>query len=1583
MAQPQANFTADPTSGCAPIRVVFTNTSTGATSYRWDLGNGTTSTARDPSTTYFTPGVYTVRLTAYNGTDSNVITRTNFIAVYAIPTVSFEGSPLAGCAPLPVRFTDNSTPGSGTLSNWQWDFGDGNISNQRNPTHIYRGGGLYKVTLTVRNSQGCSNSASRLDYVRVEDSLRAKFGFRVPTSCGVPVTVQFTDSSVGTNIRSWLWDFGDGNTSTARNPLYTYTRAGVFTVRLIITNAAGCSDTLVKTGAVNVGNFTADFALPGTQLCANQWYNFTNTSTFAPNLDSVRWSVNGGPPIRTLNLMYRFPAMGTYSIKMVAVAAGCRDSVTKSITVIGGPQANFTQGATTACRPPLTVTFNNTTVGGTVVRWDFGNGQVSSLPSPTITYDSYGIYDVSLIVRSANGCLDTLRKPGLVRIQQPQIREIKGLPWRGCFPHTHNFEAVVNTPDPVVSWFWDFGDGTTSTQQNPSHTYTQNGVYEVKVAVTTAQGCTDTLVSEIRGGSKPTANFRGEPLLICPEDIVSFTSLSTGTIDEWFWIFGDGGTSFDINPTHQYNDTGWMNVTLIVSHNGCGDTITRRSYLYVTPPIARFLDSADCSNQFERFFTENAIGATVWRWNFGDGNTSEERIVRHVYADTGRYVVQLEVTDGICTHRTSRPVFILDEKANIETTDSGSCTFTKMNFYARGPKTHPQYISKYEWQFNNGPVITTDTNWISQNYTQPQTVRVKLKITDLNGCTDSTVQDIPVRFYGPRANFGPNFQAICAGSTATFSDSSRADASNPIVRWTWDFGNGARQTFTAPPFEQVYPTPGFYDVKLIVQDANGCTDSILKRRAVGVYKPRAGFVSADTLVCVNSPVEFENQSTGNRLRYLWDFNNSRTDTATNPITRYPQVGRYTITLIATDSIGCRDTLVRPLYITVANARAQFSVSDTFTTCPPLVVNFTNESEYSQQYQWNFGNGNTSGLVSPTHTYTFPGVFTAKLIAIGNGGCRDSATRIIRIQGPQGDIRYGPLTGCPPLRVSFQSTAINTAFYTWDFSDGESDFTPNDNTTHDYLIPGTYVPRLILEDGLGCKLPVPGPDTIRVFGAKAFIAKLPRTDFCDTALISFFDSTITNDVVVRYRWRFGDGTESDQRNPQHFYARPGRYRVTFEVWTANNCYTADTLQVPIIIAAGPRVDFPAPPQACVPASLRFVGQWSNPDTSTVTWSWDFGNGLVSNQANPSVVNYLLPGDYNIRLIATNQYGCADTVAKMIRINDTPRVSASPFSYICFGQEASLQAAGALTYRWDAHPTLSCLTCDAPRARATAAQTIYRVTGTDANGCQSSDTVLVRVKFPGTLTHDPGDTICIGESVQLRAQGFEIVRWSPPTGLSNPNINNPVARPTTTTVYTVTGTDSLNCFTQTGQVPIVVYPIPQFDIIESVIRAEIGTQVTLHTTSSPDITRWRWTPPVGLSCNNCPEPVATVGGITMNYECLVSNDGGCTARDAVRLIPICVAENLFIPNTFSPNGDGRNDIFYPRGKGLATIKSMRIFNRWGEVMYERKDFALNDPTAGWDGTNKGVRLTPDVYVYIMEVLCANNEIFNVKGNVTLLR
>jgi PKD repeat protein len=245
-AAPAAAFSASPTSGKAPLNVIFTDKSTGTpTKWQWNFGDGTTSTQQNPTHKYSKSGVYTVSLTVKNAKGSNTVTKTDYITVITKPVSNFTSSVTTGKSPLSVVFTDTST---GIPAVWKWSFGDGTTSTQQNPKHKYSKAGKYTVSLTIKNAVG-SNTATKTDYIKVVTKPVAAFSAS-PTSGKTPLTVTFTDKSTGTPTK-WKWSFGDGTTSTQQNPKHKYSKAGKYTVTLTVTNAAGIN-TVTKTNYITV-----------------------------------------------------------------------------------------------------------------------------------------------------------------------------------------------------------------------------------------------------------------------------------------------------------------------------------------------------------------------------------------------------------------------------------------------------------------------------------------------------------------------------------------------------------------------------------------------------------------------------------------------------------------------------------------------------------------------------------------------------------------------------------------------------------------------------------------------------------------------------------------------------------------------------------------------------------------------------------------------------------------------------------------------------------------------------------------------------------------------------------------------------------------------------------------------------------------------------------------------------------------------------------------------------------------------------------------------------------------------------------
>lgn len=1582
---PVANFTASVVSGCAPLKVDYTDASTGSpTEWLWDLGNGTVSTNPGSASAIYTfPGIYTVKLQVKNAFGEDSITKVDYITVYAKPTVNFSASPTTGCIPLVVNFVDSSNPGSGTIQNWVWDFGDGGSpSIDQNPTHTYISGGSYNVSLFVVNSFGCQQSIITTALINPADSIHADFNYNYTNICNPPTLVDFTNiTTPGTGLL-YSWDFGNGSGSNVKNPSQIYNSTGSYTVRLIADNGKGCADTITK--AISIGNVQAGFSLPQ-GVCVNEPAVMSDSSS--PVAVSATWDFGDGQTGTGLTVTHTYDSVGSYIVTYSANFGGCNSIISKTINVTDKPKAAFSSSSVlTSCTAPLTVQFDNSSTNATNYIWDFGDGSTSTLNTPEHTYTVSGVYTVTLIAISPGGCSDTLAIPKFVRINQPRIYGFTNLPFTGCAPATITMRATIGSPDPVVSYLWDFGDGSTSSVAVPTHTYDSVGTYKVTLSVTTNTGCSTsyTLNSAVVLSPKPVAKFTASPLNVCASQEINFTDQSTGNVDAWLWSFGDGSTGSAQNPVYHYMDTGYFDVKLIVYSNGCSDTAVHKKYVYVAPPVAAFNVLASCDTPFQKSFQDASVAAQSWNWNFGDGFTSPLQNPQHVYSSNGLYNVQLIVKNGACADTIINSTYVIKQTPSFTATplSSNFCKYDSIQFVAQNIDT--TYVAGIRWMFGDysGTIFSKANDTATHKYADTGSYNVKMIINDINGCYDTTQLATPIKILGPKASFTNNL-GTCVDTLFAFTDLSTTDGIHPINKWDWDFGDGTVVSLPGSPFTHRYADSGTYNVQLKVYDTNGCYDSIFTSSAVIIGKPSSDFTVLDSLRCTSSSVGFTEQALGVGLKYNWNFGDGTNGNGAAVNHFYLTEGTYSVTLTVVDTFGCTAQMIKPASVTISNPLAAFTVSDSAARCT-LPVQATSQSQNYNSLSWDFGDGATSILDNPFHLYTVPGVYQLQLIAKGYGECYDTAYHTVELRGPYGTFNFTNNDGCFPLTVSFNATATSTVSYIWDFGDGSSNVTPGNSTTYTYTTPGIFVPILLLQDSSGCRVAIQSSDTAFINGVK------PKFFFnaaigCDSSLVSFTDSSyiIASDPMTSVSWDFGDGGTSSLSKPVHFYKSTGTYLVRQTVNSLAGCVATYTLPVDISVNKAPKLLLTAVDSACVNSNIVFdVSDTAN--VGPLQWLWDLGNG---NQTSTQNLTYIYPTSaiYSVSVTGTDATtGCADTAYHGITILDLPPVYAGVDTSICLNTIASLNASGAVTYQWINSPSLSCNNCSNPLA-APNSTTTYYVTGKDNFGCAATDSVIVTVVKPTKISLSTNsDTLCLGSSLQLIASGAEKYSWQPPTGLSNPNIGNPVASPDISTVYTVIGSDNISCFADTMSVSILVAPLPTFDITDTAVTINVGSSYTITTTSSPDVIAWAWDPATGLNASNVGEPVASPKTNTI-YTGTATNQYGCSVTDNIRFEVLCNNSNVYIPNTFSPNGDGNNEYFLPRGKGLYSIKSMKIFNRWGVPIFERWNFAANTESrdAAWDGTYQGKPQPSDVYVYVIDIICENGSVLTYKGNVTLIR
>ena len=1424
---PVADFSADKVGGCSPIVVNFTDRSTGSpTSWSWDFGNGSTSTRQNPSTTYFTPGTYTVTLTVTNANGSNTIVRTDYITVYDPPSVDFSATNRTGCTPAVVQFSDiSTTPPGTTITSWTWDFGDGSgPSASQNPSHVYRSPGSYTVTLTIRNDKGCSKVITKPNYINPSPGVNISFNYVDPGVCSAPATINYTNNSTGPGTLTYLWDLGNGNTATSFNASTTYTQNGTHTVHLYVTSNQGCDDS--TTATVVVGRVNTSFTIPSS-ICPKASVRFVNTSN--PRPIQANWVFSNGTTDNHFNGVTTFATSGTYTVTLINTYTVCTDTLVRIINVSPAPTLNFVASDTGKCQPPLVVNFTNNSNGSTY-SWDFGdNSPISTQTSPSHTYNNIGNYTVTLIANGSNGCSDTLKKPNYIKISRPVIT-FPDLPKQGCIPYTVNILPNIQTVDTVVYYNWNFGDGSAaSNSPNPTHTYTAPGTYAVTLTITTRDGCTETytLQNAIKVGPKPTANFIANTTSGCADPGIQFTNQSTNAT-QYLWQFSDGTSSTAINPQHTFSDTGRISVTLIAFNNGCGDTLIKNNYVYILPSISKFDYRPDCTNPLLYTFTDRSILANSWHWDFGDGTTyNGQNPPVHSFPALGTYNISLTTTNGSCTYTLTRTIVIATYTPDFVANATVACKPMNVSFTATIPNSG--MFRRLVWDFGDrtAPIDFGQLQSGQHTYTTAGAFTVTLNAIDSFGCSHTITKNNYIRVNGPTANFGALQASGCKGLVVTFTDSTITDGINSIVNWKWDFGDGSSQTYSAPPFQHQYDSIGNYDVKLVVTDSYGCKDSILKREFVKISILKAKY-NADYYSCPGGVVSFQN-NTASYLPYTswWSFGDTNTSTLNSPGHAYADTGRYTVTLVVTDILGCVDTLKKVDSIYISRPKASFSANNLTTYCPPFQAIFTNTSYFYNSSFWDLSIG-TSTQQNPSLYYTNTGTYPIKLVVTSPGGCKDSVTQTLTVNNPNSAfININPKTGCRPLTVNMQAFSPMNSRFVWDFGDGEVIDTTLNAFTHVYDNTGTFIVKVILMEPEGCVLPLTATDSVDIFGVKAKFNVTNRF-FCDSGYVSIIDSTTSRDPIIRYTWNFGDGTQSNSITPNHQYTAPGFYTISLIAQTANGCFdTAVLRQPPIKVVASPLISIRGDSVICANDKINYSGLFMRPDTVIVQWRWQFPNGNTSTQQNPITQQFTQPGTYTIQAIAINSSGCTDTATKSLLVHALPTIT----------------------------------------------------------------------------------------------------------------VNSPL--------------------TKLVGIPLTISPI-----------------------YSSGVVSYLWRPSTNLDCANCPSPTTTTKFNTL-YKVEVVDSNGCKKDTAVQIYVLCQGSTVFVPNTFSPNGDGSNDIFYVRGKGLDRVKSFRIFNRWGQVVFEQKDLPVNDPAFGWDGRYKGNRPQSDVYVYQLEVFCENGEVLKFEGNVTLIQ
>jgi len=553
---------------------------------------------------------------------------------------------------------------NGTYDNICWDFGDDHISYESEPDHSYESTGTYTVTASFTDSSG-NPVRSVSDTITIIES--GEVAFYAKEVRGVaPFEVMFINESPE-SCSAYLWDFGDGETSTDRHPVHEYTDAESYTVKLTITHA-GVSTTLIRREYIQVTTLAAPVAGFTHDLTDNTGsvpvsVSFTDAST--GTITSSEWDFGDRATSTDTDPDHTYSRPGYYLAKRIVRNADWEDTLTQLFYIRPKAPTVRIHADVISGPAPLTVIFTPVIIGPYLrLEWDFGDDTTSVENNPSHTYTTAGTYTVTLSVWNSTTLHETTGTKTITAID-PALYPAAAFSadvTEGEYPLTVTFtDASTGTP---TSWLWDFGDTGSSTDQSPEHTYSTPGTYTVSLTATNAVGSdTETKTGYITAGADPVASFSVDADIHHLTHEFSFTDESLYEPTSWLWDFGDTGSSTDQSPEHTYAAAQSYWVTLTVT-NAYGTTTKGMdiTVLPVTFPIPSFTYiTSNLRAPYTFRFTDTSLGTpTSWLWDFGDGTTSTDQNPTHTYQFPGTYTVSLTATNAYGTVTVTEEVLDAD-----------------------------------------------------------------------------------------------------------------------------------------------------------------------------------------------------------------------------------------------------------------------------------------------------------------------------------------------------------------------------------------------------------------------------------------------------------------------------------------------------------------------------------------------------------------------------------------------------------------------------------------------------------------------------------------------------------------------------------------------------------------------------------------------------------------------------------------------------------------------------------------------------------------------------------------------------------
>ncbi|WP_018344863.1 T9SS C-terminal target domain-containing protein [Cytophaga aurantiaca] len=929
---------------------------------------------------------------------------------------SIQHTPTYSCtSPMNVQYTAVSNQ---TNVSYEWQFADTQKSTLNKVTKTFKSATagitysindfeplLTQLTITSKKT-GCKISAIALDTMWLPN---ARMMPDVTKGCS-PLTVTFSDSSKSNDpIVSWKWLYGDNATQsgTTKAPVtHTYTQAGEYQSKLVVTTKRGCIDTSYAI-VIEVGNKIAnlDFSTATPTTCCDQavtfnaivppaaqtlidgyhFYTDKNTSFHCSDQNSFKWTYSS-PGLQDVSLMVDYN--------------GCFTTVSKPayVTVKGSsPKINY--GA--ACTSPLEYTFNDQNFSGPeTYTWDFGDGTTATTGAkPKHTYAASGDYLVKVIgVVTTSGCAP------IERSKTVHVRKLKA-DFKGdsilCSGVQYPFDAITSVDEyqwPHNGYDWHIAGAPNNVRTGTALSLFSfsPGTHPITLYVKDINGCVDSLTKKVKVFGM-TPKFTADHIQICNPSTVKFTEASIGdtTLIGWDWNFHDGTSGFSTqqNPSYTFakaaDATNKYSITLTVTDQlGCTDTINKKIDFY--KPKSKITPSKYyvCVNEPVTIAASDytAGGSNLtYNWNFGNATTATLQSNSVKYTTDGTYKVLLNyeeastgckgLTDSINISVQSYPTASF--KTNVDTVT----IICAPKIVSLADNSTSKYAYSNYWDFGNGQT-STQANF-SLIY-KKGIYTVKHITTTTNGCADTTSRSF--QLHSPEGDFVIDKNTICKGEVITFKIKDTSDVSS----FAWAFGDGIVVDETSPVTHQYnfHPPQGQTLAKLSLIGNEGC--NAIVEKAIKIHEVIADFDrldGIDSTSCFNDgPYKLTNTSKS-ASTFWWDFGDGQTSNTQNINTHaYATPGTYDVTLaVDNQGLGCVDTITKTIII--YQNPTLVAIGDTVCqVAGSVALNVLNPTATST-YEWTPSTG-LSSTTSTNPIATIQHSVQYKVVETDLNGCTD-------------------------------------------------------------------------------------------------------------------------------------------------------------------------------------------------------------------------------------------------------------------------------------------------------------------------------------------------------------------------------------------------------------------------------------------------------------------------------------------------------------------------------------------------------------------------------------------------------------------